>query len=101
MTTSVGQAGGVLALRADAVDVAPQLHYVDGTFRAGVGGRTFETLDPATNRPIAEVAEGLADDVGLAAQAARRAFDEGSWPRLPASERATVLRRIAAALREH
>jgi 5-carboxymethyl-2-hydroxymuconic-semialdehyde dehydrogenase len=54
-----------------------------------------------TNEPIVVVAEGLEADVELAVRAARRAFDEGPWPRLKASERAAVLRRIADGIREH
>jgi 5-carboxymethyl-2-hydroxymuconic-semialdehyde dehydrogenase len=83
------------------VAVDEQLHYIDGAFRPGREGRTFETLDPCTNEPIAEVSEGLAADVDAAVQAARRAFDEGPWPRLKTSERAAVLRRVADAIREH
>jgi 5-carboxymethyl-2-hydroxymuconic-semialdehyde dehydrogenase len=89
-----------LPLSASSVRVGPQQHYVGGAFRPGLEGRTFETLDPTTNEPIAEVAEGLAADVDLAVRAARRAFDEGPWPRLRASERAAVLRRIAEAIRD-
>jgi 5-carboxymethyl-2-hydroxymuconic-semialdehyde dehydrogenase len=89
-----------LPLSASSVRVGPQQHYVGGAFRLGLEGRTFETLDPTTNEPIAEVAEGLAADVDLAVRAARRAFDEGPWPRLRASERAAVLRRIAEAIRD-
>ena len=43
----------------------------------GREGRTFETLDPTTNEPIVDVAEGLAVDVDDAVVAARHAFDEG------------------------
>ena len=38
---------------------APQLHYIGGEFRPGRAGTTFETLNPVTNLPIADVAEGL------------------------------------------
>jgi 5-carboxymethyl-2-hydroxymuconic-semialdehyde dehydrogenase len=87
-------------LSAESVEVGPQLHYIAGEFRPGLDGRTFETLNPSTNEPIAEVAEGLAGDIDLAVQAARRAFDEGPWPRMLPAERARVLRRIAEAIRE-
>lgn len=97
----MSQATDRVPLSAGAVRIGPQLHYVAGEFRPGVDGRTFPTLDPSTNEPVAEVAEGLAADVDLAVAAARRAFDEGPWPHLLPSERAAVLRRIAAAIREH
>jgi 5-carboxymethyl-2-hydroxymuconic-semialdehyde dehydrogenase len=96
----VSQAADRVARPAAADEIGPQLHYVAGEFRPGRDGRTFDTLDPTTNEPIAEVAEGLAADVDDAVTAARRAFDEGPWPRLKPSERAAVLRRIATAIRE-
>ncbi|MDR7526532.1 MAG: 5-carboxymethyl-2-hydroxymuconate semialdehyde dehydrogenase [Armatimonadota bacterium] len=70
-------------------------HYIDGRFTDGVRGETFPTLNPATNEPLARVAAGTPEDVDRAVQAARRAFDEGPWPRLPAADRARILRRIA------
>jgi 5-carboxymethyl-2-hydroxymuconic-semialdehyde dehydrogenase len=79
--------------------VIRQRHYIDGGFTDGAGGRTFTTLDPATNAVIAEVPAGDADDVDAAVRSARRAFDIGPWPRRRASERAAVLRRIAALIR--
>jgi 5-carboxymethyl-2-hydroxymuconic-semialdehyde dehydrogenase len=97
----VSQTAAPAALSAETVSVGPQLHYIAGEFRPGLAGRTFETLSPMTNRPIARVAEGLEADVELAVQAARRAFDEGPWPRLKPAERAAALRRIAAAIRDH
>jgi len=80
-------------------ELQPQLHYIGGEFRPGRAGTTFETLDPVTNLPIADVAEGLTPDVDDAVAAARAAFADGPWPRLSANERAAVLRRIAEALR--
>jgi 5-carboxymethyl-2-hydroxymuconic-semialdehyde dehydrogenase len=77
-----------------------QRHYIDGEFRDSAGGAAFETLNPATNEPIAQVADGGAAEVDAAVAAARRAFDDGPWPRLKASERAATLRRIATLLRK-
>jgi 5-carboxymethyl-2-hydroxymuconic-semialdehyde dehydrogenase len=79
----------------------PVFHYINGQFQPGQAGRTFETLNPATNRPLTTVAEGLAEDIDLAVQAARRAFDEGPWPHLSAAERARILMRIADAVEGH
>jgi len=82
-------------------EIAPQLHYIGGEFRPGRAGTTFETLNPVTNLPIADVAEGLTPDVEDAVAAAREAFADGPWPRLSAKERAAVLRRIADAIRSN
>ncbi len=81
--------------------VALQRHYIGGQFRESAGGGTFETLNPTTNEPLGLVADGQAADVDAAVAAARRAFDEGPWPRMSAAQRAATLRRIAALLREH
>ena len=97
----MAQATDRAPLSADSIRVGPQLHYIAGEFRPGIDGRTFETLNPSTNAPITDVAEGLAADVDLAVRAARAAFDEGPWPRLKPAERAAVLRRIAAAIRDN
>ena len=81
--------------------IRAQQHYIAGDFRDGAGGQTFTTLNPTSNEVIAEVAAGDAADVDAAVAAARRAFDEGPWPRMSAKERAVVLRRIANLIREH
>lgn len=45
-------------------------------------GRTFRTFDPRTGDVIARVAEGDTEDVNRAVVAARKAFDEGPWPKM-------------------
>jgi 5-carboxymethyl-2-hydroxymuconic-semialdehyde dehydrogenase len=97
----VSEATATQARATARAEVAPARHYIDGAFRDGLEGRTFETLDPATNEPITVAAEGTAPDVEAAVAAARRAFDDGPWRTLSASERAAVLRRIATAIRAH
>jgi acyl-CoA reductase-like NAD-dependent aldehyde dehydrogenase len=59
------------ARRPEPSTIKPVLHYIDGEFRAGKEGRTFPTLDPATNQPITEVAEGLSEDIDEAVGALR------------------------------
>jgi 5-carboxymethyl-2-hydroxymuconic-semialdehyde dehydrogenase len=75
-------------------------HWIDGRFRPSASGATFEVLDPTTNQPLATCASGEEADVDAAVSAARRAFDDGPWPRMKASERAAVLRRIATTIRD-
>jgi 5-carboxymethyl-2-hydroxymuconic-semialdehyde dehydrogenase len=70
-------------------------HFVDNEFVDAVAGGTFETLNPATNEPIGVVADGQPEDIGRAVEAARKAFDEGPWPGMPAADRSKALRRIA------
>lgn len=47
-----------------------------------ITGKTFPTFDPRTGEVIANVAEGDAEDINRAVSAARKAFDEGPWPRM-------------------
>lgn len=69
-------------------------HFIDNEFVAALDGETFETFDPTTNKPIAAVASGKSTDVSRAVSAARKAFDEGPWPRMSAQARAKALQRI-------
>jgi acyl-CoA reductase-like NAD-dependent aldehyde dehydrogenase len=73
---------------------------IGGRFVPAASGETFETLNPATNEPIARVAKGGKEDVERAVRAARAAFDEGPWPRLTPLERKRALDRVATILRE-
>jgi acyl-CoA reductase-like NAD-dependent aldehyde dehydrogenase len=59
-----------------------------------VGGKYFPTINPATEQPIADVAEGGSEDVDRAVAAARQAF-EGPWARTPAAERGKILWKVA------
>ncbi len=47
---------------------------IDGKWHASKSGKTFETINPATEEVIAEVAEGDAADIDLAVKAARKAW---------------------------
>ncbi|MGK5697457.1 aldehyde dehydrogenase family protein [Streptomyces sp. URMC 128] len=69
--------------------------HAGGEWRAAVSGATREIIDPADALPFAVVAEGDEKDTDLAIAAARRAFDEGQWPRTSVGERAALLRRVA------
>ncbi|HET9724077.1 MAG TPA: aldehyde dehydrogenase family protein, partial [Actinomycetota bacterium] len=73
--------------------------FVDGRSIEPKTGRYFETIDPAHEDPLAEVAEAGEEDVDLAARAAREAW-ETRWRDLPGKERAKYLYRIARALQE-
>ncbi|KAJ1388256.1 Aldehyde/histidinol dehydrogenase, partial [Sesbania bispinosa] len=74
---------------------------IDGKFVDVASGKTFPTLDPRTGEVIAHVAEGHAEDVDRAVAAARKAFDQGPWPKMPAYERQRILLRAADLLEKH
>jgi acyl-CoA reductase-like NAD-dependent aldehyde dehydrogenase len=69
---------------------------IDGRWVAPASGRLTEVHNPATGEVLAEVPAGDVNDLNAAVAAARRAFDEGPWPRMSASERGRYLLRIAA-----
>jgi aldehyde dehydrogenase (NAD+) len=60
---------------------------------------TYTTISPATEEPLAEIAQATPEQVGQAVAAAREAFENG-WSALPGSERAKYLFRIARILQE-
>lgn len=70
-------------------------HFINNQFVPALSGQTFETLNPATNKPLGTVASGQPEDVETAVKAARKAFDEGPWPKMNAEARAKALRKIA------
>ena len=63
-------------------------------------GETLEILNPATGEVLTRTPAGGSEDVDRAVRAARRAFEDGPWPRLERSERARLLHRFAAAIEE-
>ncbi|CAO2040816.1 unnamed protein product [Urochloa humidicola] len=74
---------------------------INGNFVDAASGKTFPTLDPRTGEVIAHVAEGDSEDIDRAVAAARKAFDEGPWPRMTAYERCRVLLRFADLIEQH
>ena len=72
--------------------------FIDGKFVEGHGD-AVKTINPATEEPLAEVAEAGPEDVAAAVKAARTAAD-GVWGRMPGRERAKYLFRIARAIQE-
>ncbi len=74
--------------------------FIGGKWQDAVSGKRFATIDPATEELLAEVAEGDAADIDLAAKAARKAFESGPWSRMDARDRGRVLYRLADLIEE-
>ena len=72
-------------------------HLIDG--KAVEGHDTFETVDPATQDVLAEVAAGTAAEVSLAVAAAKAAFP--AWAARPATERAALMRKLGDLITRH
>ena len=64
-------------------------------------GKTFPVVNPSTGEEICQVAEADAADVDDAVRAARAAFEQGPWRKLPASARGLLLHRLADLIEQH
>src|SRR5437879_13893013 len=69
--------------------------FIGGKWVDSVSGKTFATINPCTGEPICQVAEGDKADVDRAVKAARKAFEEGPWSKMPASERGRLMHKLA------
>ncbi len=85
----------------DRLGVRPGQLLIDGRWCDASDGGVWEQLNPATNETVTTFAVGSKEDVDRAVRAARRAFDEGPWPRLTARARKAVLQRIVTLITEH
>ncbi|KAK9863136.1 hypothetical protein WJX84_007763, partial [Apatococcus fuscideae] len=81
-------------------NVKPQL-LINGKFVDASSGKTFPTENPATKETLIEVAEGSAEDVEAAIDAAREAFDHGPWPRMTGRQRGEILFKLADLMEEN
>src|SRR5438094_7795656 len=72
--------------------------FVDNEGVAASNGATYAVPNPATEEPVGAAPEATVEDMRRAIAAARRAFDEGPWPRSRRQERARVITRIAAGM---
>ena len=85
---------------ADIVSIAPRYGlFIGGEFVPPAGDQYFATLNPATEEPLAEVAQAGQQDADRAVAAARAAYD-GAWGATPGRERAKYLYRIARVIQE-
>lgn len=74
--------------------------FIDGKWVPAASGKTFATINPATEEEIAQIAEGDAEDIDRAAQAARRAFERGPWSKMDARDRGRLIYRLADLIEE-
>lgn len=74
---------------------------IDGNSVDARSGRHIDVLCPSDGAVFASVPRSDAEDVDLAVRAARRAFDEGPWSRMPAVERGRCLTRLFHLVERH
>jgi aldehyde dehydrogenase (NAD+) len=84
----------------DHVKLKPRYElFIGGKWRKPQSGKYFDTVSPSTEHKLAEIADADAEDVDAAVHAARRAYEK-HWSKMPGSERAKYIFRIARALQE-
>jgi len=68
--------------------------YIGGNYVDPVSGKWFDSYNPYTGEPWAQIAQGNAEDVDRAVRAAQQAFSAGPWPQFSASQRGLLLHRL-------
>ena len=76
------------------------LLYIDGQFVESSDKRTFDSINPFNQSVVARVARAGPDDIRRAVTAARKAFDQGPWPKMSGEERGTMLKAISDKINE-
>src|SRR5438874_415082 len=74
---------------------------IGGELQDAASGETFTSIDPSTGEPMAEVAKAGPEDVDRAVRTARKAFDDGPWPRMKGRERAQALLKVADLVKQN
>ncbi|MFT3987526.1 aldehyde dehydrogenase [Aestuariivirga sp.] len=75
--------------------------FIDGKWADAASGKTFDVINPATNKVLAKVAACDKEDVDRAVKAARKAFNSGVWSKRPPGERKAILSKLADLILEH
>ncbi|AQT48034.1 aldehyde dehydrogenase family protein [Bartonella choladocola] len=74
--------------------------YIDGKWVEGLSGEMIDVINPATEEVFAKVPAANAEDIDKAVGAARKAFDNGPWPKMEGRERAAYLRAMGKRIEE-
>ncbi|MBT5185475.1 MAG: aldehyde dehydrogenase [Kordiimonadaceae bacterium] len=75
--------------------------FINGDYAASQSGKTYQTINPATETVMAEMSACDAADVDLAVKAARAAFNSGHWSRMAARDRGAILQKLAELVLEN
>lgn len=75
--------------------------FINGEYVNALSGETFDSINPATNKKLATVANGGEADAKLAIDVAQRTFVSGVWSRMPVEERSRILCRMADLIMEN
>ncbi len=75
--------------------------FIGGKWVAAVGGEYFPSDNPFTGKPWASIPRGGATDVARAVEAAHKALTTGEWPKLTATKRGALLRKLGDLIADH
>ena len=70
-------------------------HFINNKSTESIDGKTFDSINPSTQKIWAKASLGSKSDTEKAVKAARDAFDNGPWPKMTAKERSVFLHKIA------
>jgi aldehyde dehydrogenase (NAD+) len=73
--------------------------FIGGEWRKPSSGDYFDSINPASGKPLAKIAKGTAEDVNAAVEAARAAFE--TWGKTPGHVRARYLYALARHIQKH
>ncbi len=79
----------------------PKRMAIGGEWVEALGGGMLEVVDPASGQVFDRVPAGEATDIDRAVAAARRAFEQGDWPRMRPVDRERLLQRLAELVEAH
>jgi len=75
--------------------------FIDGKFVDAASGKTFVAENPATGKPLTNIAACDKEDVDRAVKASRSAFEKGIWSKMSPEDRKTILLKFAGLLETH
>ncbi len=79
----------------DFIKDSPKKLLIGGKWVPAKSGKTFETINPATEAVLCQIAEGDKADIDEAVKAARAAYETGKWSTMGPHERGRMLLKVA------
>jgi acyl-CoA reductase-like NAD-dependent aldehyde dehydrogenase len=75
--------------------------FVAGKWQAPLSGETYAPINPANEEPLSAVGKGDERDIDAAVAAARKAFDEGPWPKMSPHERGRIVWKLGDLIQQN
>jgi aldehyde dehydrogenase (NAD+) len=75
--------------------------FVAGKWQAPISGETYQPINPANEEPLEAVGKGDERDIDAAVTAARKAFDEGPWPKMSPHERGRIVWKLGDLIQQN